>query len=622
MATDPNHSNDPNYAIFRIAKLKSKASIRNAIKHAFRTARFTPNADPQRKNANRVLWGEPAPTPEIYDRIDNAPHRKDSVHCIEVLMTASPEAFKDMSKKEFKDWVNKSCNHLLRQFGKNADGKSNVLSMVLHMDETTPHISAFVVPEDPETGRLNAKRWLGGRDKMRALQDHYHNAVKDCLGGLTRGVRGSKATHQQIQNFYGTLPEVSSDSDAESVILRNPSLLEVALGKDDWKAEMTAAFERLSNDSEQLKSEAKAQRHKEKELKATINNLERTNERTQKNAKENADLAAKQKAALDALRAKPLTEVAAALGLEQDTDENWKDADKQFAIAINGRKFYDFKEPDEGKGGGAIDLVKHVLGCDFQEAKAWLMSRYDGNALLAEHHAAAVREVKEIRKGVTEGTIKPFTPPTPTESTWKSVANYLHSVRGLSQKLIEGVRKQGVLYSDRFSRVVWAGKRHAALRTFKGGSNEKRLALGSDKSEAWRATIGKESDKHTNLVFAESPFDALAYMQLYRLKGVAASAHGATPYLPENLHNGAWQKIHVVYDNDDTGRKSGTKLVAHCKSLGFKDAELFLPSGVKDWNDALTRSFEDEPDAEIIPENTKQAPPQEPREAPTMPKPK
>ena len=67
---------------------------------------------------------------------------------------------------------------------------------------------------------------------------------------------------------------------------------------------------------------------------------------------------------------------------------------------------------------------------------------------------------------------------------------------------------------------------------------------------------------------------------------------------------------------------SGTKLVEHCKSLGFKDTELFLPSGVKDWNDALTRSIDDEPMTEPTPINTNQTPTQEPREAPTTPKPK
>ena len=36
-------------------------------------------------------------------------------------------------------------------------GKNNVVSTTIHRDETTPHLVAYVVPLDEESGRLNAK---------------------------------------------------------------------------------------------------------------------------------------------------------------------------------------------------------------------------------------------------------------------------------------------------------------------------------------------------------------------------------------------------------------------------------------------------------------------------------
>lgn len=39
----------------------------------------------------------------------------------------------------------------------NKYGKNNVVSTTIHRDETTPHLVAYVVPVDEETGRLNAK---------------------------------------------------------------------------------------------------------------------------------------------------------------------------------------------------------------------------------------------------------------------------------------------------------------------------------------------------------------------------------------------------------------------------------------------------------------------------------
>ena len=67
-----------------------------------------------------------------------------------------------------------------------------VAKAMLHMDERTPHVQAHKVPIDPQ-GKLNAKHYFGGRGKMVAVQDLYHEYMEPL--GLERGQRGSRATH-------------------------------------------------------------------------------------------------------------------------------------------------------------------------------------------------------------------------------------------------------------------------------------------------------------------------------------------------------------------------------------------------------------------------------------------
>ena len=59
-------------------------------------------------------------------------------------------------------------------------GRKNVVYAGIHQDETTPHMYAYVVPRDPESGRLNAKRWLG---RAKALRDMQKASSRSRSGG-------------------------------------------------------------------------------------------------------------------------------------------------------------------------------------------------------------------------------------------------------------------------------------------------------------------------------------------------------------------------------------------------------------------------------------------------------
>jgi predicted ATPase len=75
------------------------------------------------------------------------------------MITASPEwqGWNDRQNEYFKqavDWLEQR------------HGKHNVVATSIHRDETTPHLVAYVVPLDQETGKLNAKKFLGGKPNL------------------------------------------------------------------------------------------------------------------------------------------------------------------------------------------------------------------------------------------------------------------------------------------------------------------------------------------------------------------------------------------------------------------------------------------------------------------------
>lgn len=189
------------FAILRTKKLKSMGAIARSARHTFRE-QLTPNADPDRTVKNRTVGasGSDQVLSAINERLPKK-RRKDAVLTIEYLITASPEAFKrhggkmdDMGDGYFTDalkWLQKK------------HGKENVISSTIHLDETTPHLVAYVVPMTKDN-RLSCKDFLGGPAKLRAMQDDFYKACGKSRG-LERGLKGSQASHQSLKRFYADL---------------------------------------------------------------------------------------------------------------------------------------------------------------------------------------------------------------------------------------------------------------------------------------------------------------------------------------------------------------------------------------------------------------------------------
>lgn len=207
-----------NYAIMRCKKLTGMGSVASALQHCYRE-RETPNADADRTPENHCSVSQSAD--EAMGKLRELlpeKRRKDAVLAVEYVMTASPEWWKEATPRQQAEFFARS-----EQWLENKYGKDRVVAAVVHRDEATPHLSAFVVPLTQD-GRLSAKEFIGGRSKMRDDQSTYAESVKKL--GLERGIEGSRATHQTVQHYYesinrGTRSQVSISPEAlEPRVLR------------------------------------------------------------------------------------------------------------------------------------------------------------------------------------------------------------------------------------------------------------------------------------------------------------------------------------------------------------------------------------------------------------------
>lgn len=214
---------------FKKAKGASDARMSDHIERRV----IASNVDPTRTHLNRELVQLPEGVTErdeaIAHRIKSAGIKRkitpDQVRAIRVMLSGTHE---DMMKIQqdgrIGEWCDDSIQWLHKTFG-----KENTVSAVLHMDETTPHIHATIVPivtgerrktkkkqaeskrtyrKKTDAARLCADDVLN-RDRLIAYHDDYAKVMAKY--GLQRGVRGSEARHITTAQYYRNLKRQTSE---------------------------------------------------------------------------------------------------------------------------------------------------------------------------------------------------------------------------------------------------------------------------------------------------------------------------------------------------------------------------------------------------------------------------
>ena len=197
------------YAVLHLDKAKGADSGMSA--HIERTI-HPKNADPSRTHLNRELIqfpdGVTNRTQAIQHRLDTAGLKRkianNQVRAIRILLTSTHEDMMQIEKEgRLDEWCQDNIDWLRKTYG-----IDNVVSVVLHMDESTPHLHATVVPivqierqrkkKEQEVKRTYRKKAPAPRlcadDVMsRANLKRYQNTYAEVMQkyGLQRGIEGT-----------------------------------------------------------------------------------------------------------------------------------------------------------------------------------------------------------------------------------------------------------------------------------------------------------------------------------------------------------------------------------------------------------------------------------------------
>jgi len=246
-----------------------------------------PNVDKARTHLNKELVKFPE---GINDRTEAIQHRlktaglgrqigKNQVQVIRFMLSGTPEDMKQIQDEgKLDDWCQDNIDWLKKTYG-----EENVVAATLHLDESTPHIHASVVPivrgerrkkpskkkteqvpkkqykkKDPNKPRLCADDIMA-RNKLTEYQDSYAKAMEKY--GLRRGIKGSDARHITLTEFY------------RNQVVEGKNLQEnigLLLAEEDAKRLSIEEFKRQEQEAKQKSEQAeKLQQKKESDLKET-----------------------------------------------------------------------------------------------------------------------------------------------------------------------------------------------------------------------------------------------------------------------------------------------------------------------------------------------------------------
>ncbi len=279
------------YAVLHLDKSPGNES---AMTDHIERKKIHPNVDPNRVKLNQELIQPPAGvnnrTEAIQYRLKTAGLTrqvgKNQVQVIRFILTGTSEDMKRIEREgRLEEWCNDNIDWLKKTYG-----AENVVAATLHMDETTPHIHASVVPivqgerrqkatkkkqeqaddkpkrkykkKDPNRPRLCCDDVMA-KVKLIEYQDSYGEAMSKY--GLVRGERNSEARHISLTEFYRN----------QAVESRNlQTNIEMLLAMENAKRLSIEELKRKEQEAMLKSQQAEEQKQqKESELKKTEESL-------------------------------------------------------------------------------------------------------------------------------------------------------------------------------------------------------------------------------------------------------------------------------------------------------------------------------------------------------------
>lgn len=124
----------------------------------------------------------------------------------ELLFTSDKEFFKDMIKDQIIKCANACMDFVYEDIGYS---KNQVLNVVIHLDEKTPHLHCLVVPlikkydkrSKQEKLTISKKYYMKDKQYLSTLQDRYHERMLKNGYDLDRGIKNSDNEHIDIKQY-------------------------------------------------------------------------------------------------------------------------------------------------------------------------------------------------------------------------------------------------------------------------------------------------------------------------------------------------------------------------------------------------------------------------------------
>lgn len=137
--------------------------------------------------------------------------RKDATVYCECIISSDKDFFEKLSYEDTHRFFKESLSFLEKEIG-----KDNIVTAIVHMDESTPHMHLGFVPMIDNS--LSAKRLIN-RQFLRDIQDNMPKYLNDCSFDIVRGNINSKAIHTETKVYKSKLEKEINDLNTKKMEL-------------------------------------------------------------------------------------------------------------------------------------------------------------------------------------------------------------------------------------------------------------------------------------------------------------------------------------------------------------------------------------------------------------------
>ena len=585
--------------VLRCAKVKS-GQVSYSHNHNLRKYENenAENVDFERTKLNKIVLGTDETHAKVKENLatlkSSKALRKDANVCLEFIFSASADYFyKDLDKEKFDQLTMKSNKKELNKVFSTLDKekladfekavlqfieqdqlfKSNVVNLVLHLDEKTPHYHLLITPIIDH--RLTAKEFFTPTN-ARAWQDRFGELTAHL--GLERGQSFSPDVHTTCQDYQSSSAiEIPEPPKVPNVAVKINS---IPFSDDKVIVSKSQLLEREKNQGKKYEfyksyyNENKNTIKKTKQAIAENTIIKKENREMKQQIKKYSD------EQLENLRQIPLENVVQSLGyeLKKESSNYSRLKTNDINLVINNEK-NSFAENIGSKNNfGSINLMTNIFGYSFKQATEYLAQKFGLEQVAREISTDRKNTVAVATYAIEKSLLEM---PKPVDRNLEKVVSYLTETRNLSKSIVQEMIDKGQLYADRNNNAVFTNENqtYAYLR----GTTATRFV----QSKGQMDFITVENTPTPEKIFLfESVIDMLSYRDLNpQEKGKFVSVQGsAMSNKFADLELRKYKQVVCCFDNDEQGQKFVQKVSENCMNMTVEKPKN------KDFNDDLAQS--------------------------------